>query len=216
MGRYSTGACTVYESLRIELSYLLKRGFIKKGCMLSFNLSWSDQRGNSTGNISCISSYLEAADQRYLKLIYTLTDRRTGTKTDRCYKVYFCEVDSNLGKGKVLYFLCPQSGRKCRILYSAYGSHLFKSRKAYQHRLYYDCQHSSKLNQYNDNYWRIDAHLKKIDKASCRGRRTYKGELTRKAQRYNWLYEKQDDMDYLRWTAGMPKVFCKRLHKEGL
>src|SRR4051794_10619144 len=115
-----------------------------------------------TGSISCVSSYLENDCNKYLELIYTLTSRRDGTKTNRQYKVYLDEVDSNLSKGKVLYFLCPESGRRCRILYSAYGSYLFKSREVYRYRLYYDCQQASKLSKYNDTYWRIESHLKKV------------------------------------------------------
>lgn len=205
MARLSTGAWTVYESLRIEMPYLLKRGYIKKGCVMHFNLNWSDQRGNASGNISCISSYLNNPGEQYLELIYTLT-KRDGTKTHRRYKVYLHEQDSNLGKGKVLYFLCPQSGRRCRILYSAYGSELFKARTSYQHRLYYDCQQASKLSRYNDTYWRIDSHLEKISDVSDSGHRTYRGEPTKAAQRYIRLLEKQYRMDHLRWTAGMPKA----------
>ncbi|TKK65429.1 hypothetical protein FC093_20170 [Ilyomonas limi] len=211
MGRPSTGAWTVYESLRIDMPYLLKKGYIKKGSQLYFSLNWCDQRDNPTGSITCISSYLNTPENMYLELIYTLKSRSDGTKTDYRYKVYLCEVDSNLGKGKVLYFLCPQSGKKCRILYKAYDSPIFKSRESYNNRLYYDCQQSSKLNKYNDNYWRIDKHLNAIKKEACNGKRTYKGILTKKAQRYKKLSLKQWEMDDLRWTAGVPKALCKAM-----
>jgi hypothetical protein len=205
MGRPSTGSWTVYESLRIELSYLLRSGFIKKNCVISFNLNWNDQRGNSTGNISCISSYMGTEDTNYLELIYTLTNNSTDTKTNRRYKVYLHEQDSNLGKGKVLYFVCPVSGRNCRILYSAYGSHYFKAREAYQNRLYYDCQMASKLSRYNDAFWRIESHLKKINKRTNYGHRRYKDLTTKAAQRFNRLFQKQCYLDELRWTLGAPK-----------
>ena len=144
---------------------------------------------------------------------YSITSRTDGTKTDRRYKVYLHEVDSNLGKGKVLYFLCPQSGAKCRILYQAYDSVLFKSRDSYRNRLYYDCQQTSKLNRYNDNYWRIEKHLEKVKKEACHGKRTYKGELTKAAQRYNKLVYKQGEMDQLRWTMGVQKSLKKIIGK---
>ncbi len=209
MGRPSTGAWTVYESLRIELPYLLKHSCIKKGFQLQFTLNWSDQRGRPSGAISCTSSYLSKPEDMYVELIYTFTSNKDGTQTDHRYKVPLCEVDSNLGKGKVLYFLCPVSGKKCRILYKAYDSQIFKGREAYTNRLYYDCQQSSKLNKYNDNYWRIDKHLAKLKKEACRGNRTYNGLLTKKAVRYNRLYWKQCRMDDLRWTAGVPKSLHK-------
>ena len=56
MERYSTGAWTVYESLRIELSCLLKNCLLKKGCIIQFPFNWSDQRGNASGSISCMTS----------------------------------------------------------------------------------------------------------------------------------------------------------------
>src|SRR5947209_5611959 len=120
MGRYSTGAWTVYESLRVDMSFLLKKGFIKKNSLVFFSLSWNDQRGNNSGSISCQSSYLGTTETNYIELYYTLT-KRTGEILNRRYKVFLSEKKSNLGKGKVLYFICPIRGSRCRILYSAYG-----------------------------------------------------------------------------------------------
>lgn len=203
MPKPSTGAWTVYESLRIELSFLLKKGWIKKNSLVSFSLAWENEHGEETGNIHCNSSYLDKPSGNYLELMYSLK-KSNGEKLVRCYKVSLHELESNLGKGKVLYFLCPQSGRKCRILYCAYGSEVFKSRNSYRNRLYYDGQISSKLGKYNDIYWRIDKHLSKIKKITQYGQRTYKGLLTRNSVRYNRLYWKQCKMDKLRWTVGVP------------
>jgi hypothetical protein len=215
MARPSTGAWNVYESLRIEMTYLLKNGFIKKGCVISSSLSWSNQYGNSSGNIAFQSSYLGPPDTNYIHLIYTLT--KDGEKLDRNYKVYLHEQESNLGKGKVLYFLCPVNHSKCRILYSAYGSDFFKSRTAYRHRLYYDCQQSSKISRYNDNYWRIENHLKKLKQVSCCGNRTFKGDLTKASKRYNRLRERQYLMDRLRWSSvGMPRILHQYIKNGGL
>ena len=204
MPKPSTGAWTVYESLRIELSYLLRKGWIKKNCRVSFQLTWTNQQGEASGNIYCNSSYLGSPVANYLELMYSIK-KSNGEKLERCYKIYLYEQESNLGKGKHLYFLCPQSGRKCRILYSAYGSEFFKSRESYTYRLYYDGQISSNLWKYNDYYWRIDKHLNKIKKITRHGQRTYKGLLTRNSVRYNRLFWKQCKMDELRWNVGMPK-----------
>jgi hypothetical protein len=214
MGRPSTGAWTVYESLRIELPYLLQQGYIKKGCIIQGSLNWSNQHGTPTGSISFRSSYLGGADS-FLQVSYTLT--REGEKKDVCYKIYFHEQPSNLGKGHVLYFLCPQTGRKCRILYKAYGCEQFKSKQAYSHRLYYDCQQASRFNRYNDAYWRLDSHIKKL-KAKGKGwKRNYKGQPTKAAQRYQRLWEKQNLMEKLRWHPDfVPKAVRGELAKWGL
>ena len=50
MGRHSAGAWTVGECLRIELSYFLKHGFIRKGYQISFSLNWTDQHGRFTAS----------------------------------------------------------------------------------------------------------------------------------------------------------------------
>ena len=210
MGRHSAGAWTVGECLRIELSYFLKHGFIRKGYQISFSLNWTDQHGRFTASADFRSCY--TSTEKFLEINYTVTER-DGNKIDYCYKIYLIEQDSNLGIGKVLYFLCPCTGLKCRILYMAYGSHKFKARRSYRHRIYYCCQQSSKLNKYNDNYWKLDAYMKKLKKISCNGKRTYKGVLTKKAQRFRRLYIKQLQMDNLRMTLGVPKALRGRLRE---
>jgi hypothetical protein len=42
MGRWSTGAITTDGAIKLELSYLLKNGYIKKGYNTSASLSWTD------------------------------------------------------------------------------------------------------------------------------------------------------------------------------
>ncbi|RYY68059.1 MAG: hypothetical protein EOO13_13310 [Chitinophagaceae bacterium] len=214
MARPSTGAWSVYESLRIEMTFLLKKGFIRKGCIITGPMSWTNQHGQASGSIHFKSSYLGTPESNYIELSYTLASN--GEKKKRNYKVYLHEQPSNLGKGSVLYFLCPQSDRKCRILYSAYGSDLFKSREAYRNRLYYDCQQASKLSKYNDTYWRLESHLKKLQKQACYGERTYNGLLTKKAVRYKRLAWKQMRMDELRWTLGALKCLQTILASKGL
>lgn len=204
MGRHSTGAWSVYESLRIEISYLIQRGYVVKGGITSSTLIWTDQHGNNSGSIGIICSYLQSAEYKYIQLNYTVTDK-VGQKNYINDRVFLIEIPSNLDVGKFLYFLCPQTGRKCRILYRAYGSPIFKCRQAYSHRLYYDCQQSSKLSRYNNNYWRIDKHINNVKKQTCEAKRRYNGKLTKRACRQQRLLNKQNLMDELRWTEGVPK-----------
>ena len=42
MGRFSTGAITTGEAQRIELSWLIKQGWISKGGIISGTLSWNN------------------------------------------------------------------------------------------------------------------------------------------------------------------------------
>lgn len=132
MGRWSKGCWQTQEAARIELSFLLKNGYLKKGKLIRGTLQWHC-RGEPTGSITLISSYFE--NDIWLRLMYKITDRTTGEVKEYDYKIYLEVLRSNLGKGEVPYFVCPVSGRRCRILYRAYGYERWKSREAYQNRL---------------------------------------------------------------------------------
>ena len=111
MGRRSTGALTTREAFRIELSYLLKNGYIQKGNHIIATLSWTNGSW-----IRIESKYTE--EERYLRVKYTLTDSRDGKKHELDYKISLYAKPSNLGKGEVLYFVYPFTHRRCTILYS--------------------------------------------------------------------------------------------------
>jgi len=198
MGRWSTGALTTGEALRIELSYLLKVGIIKKGCEIHSSLSWT-----SGANIKIETNYHVEAGY-YIRLIYTKTESETD-KTNHDYKIYLDEVPSNLGKGNILYFICPVSGNRCRVLYMCYGSQIFKSRLAYQHRIYYKCQISSKMDHANSRYWSIDGRIENLKK-DRRKQLTYKGKPTKYALHLARLEEERDYFDNARFgPLSMPK-----------
>jgi len=100
MGRWSTGAETTGGSKRIELSFLIKHRFIKKGCEISGRMSWNC-RGEASGNIGIETRYF-GDENDFIRLYYTHTLDEVKTNLD--YKITLIERDSNLGKGKVLYF----------------------------------------------------------------------------------------------------------------
>jgi hypothetical protein len=157
MGRNSTGAITTGEVIRIELSYLLKKGFIQKGCYLSGTMSWTNG-----SNISFESSFTK--DFRYIRLVYQSTNNYTGEVTHHDYKIELTTLPSNLGKGEVIYFICPSTGRRARILYKCYGSLIWKSRTAYKNRIYYNSQQCSKNDYHNSRYWSIEKELERCYK----------------------------------------------------
>lgn len=197
MGRDRTGTTTA-ETCRIELSYLLNNDFIQKGSNTNGTLNWTD--GSSIA-IEC--KYTN--EEQYIRLLYTLTSWN-GEKSELDYKIQLSFVPSNLGKGEVPYFLCPATGNRCRILYRAYGSHIFKSRSAYNHTIFYPSQVSSKIYKYCDEYWRLDKEIKKL-KEETRNQTHYNGKPTRRYKRLQRLIEKQNRADYLRFTpAHMPKL----------
>jgi hypothetical protein len=130
-------------------------------------------------------------------LEYTHTDLYQN-KTELSYKIRLAALPSNLGKGEVLYMVCPISGRYCRKLFMAYGSPYFKSIKAYQPRIYYTGQLSSKLNRANDRYWLLLNRVENLPKQ--RNQSHYKGIETKRSIRAEKQCERLNDLDERRWN----------------
>lgn len=167
-------------------------------------VSWN-YNGQSSGNINIISSWVGGLDKSpYIRLIHTLTYQ----KEDCNDTIYIEAVPSNLGKGNVLYFICPASGKRCRILYKAYGCPIWKSRQSYYNRIYYPTQQSSKLVYANNRYWQLDEQIEKLK--GKRGPGTYRGKPTKRAERLKRLELEQWEYDYRRW---MPESYPLRLRK---
>ena len=187
MGRFSTGAITTGEAFRIELSYLLKKGDIQKGCIVKGIIAW-----NNGSIISFESCYQE---EKYIRLYYTLT-KPTGEEYKLDYKIQLTTIPSNLGRGEIPYFVCPISGKRARILYRAYGSLYFQSRQAYRKRIYYACQKCQKNFYDTERYFELEKQLEALPE----GRKShYRGKATRHQQRIRKLYERLDYHDMKRW-----------------
>ena len=60
------------------------------------------------------------------------------------YDVRIESIPSNLGKGEIYYFVCPNTGKHCRKLY--HNSKYFLHREAFRY-LYYEKQNESKKNR---------------------------------------------------------------------
>lgn len=187
MGRNTTGAITVNQCLFINVNFYLK--YIRNNVFpFAGTTSW-----NTGASITFILSKDETGI--CLELIYSKTIKEK--KESFNYKVRIESVFSNLGKGNNYYFICPISGHRCKILYMGYGSNHFKCRKAYQNRIYYPCQLSSRLNLNNDIYWRVERHLKTLYPKHPKTH--YKGNLTRPQKRIKKLEAKRNFHDKIRW-----------------
>ena len=166
---------TVKEMYRIELSYLLEKEYVKKNSVIYGLLSWADG--------SNIQFYSDSTTERhYIRLMYHL--HSPDQVID--YKVYLTYVKSNLGRGMVPYFICPASGRHCRILYRAFGSPIWKARQAYSERLYYESQLWSKNQRVYGQWYLAEKRLRELSQG-VRKQTTYNGKLTRRRKaELNW------------------------------
>lgn len=203
MGRSSTGAICVNECRRIELSYLIKNNYFIKGAKVESTFRWSD--GSSIG----LETYYKHKDERdCIRLTYTRTDINSH-KEDYDYRIYLTSIPSNLGKGEVLYFLCPITYKRCRILYGgAYGSPIYKSREAYANRLYYKCQWSSKYDYWLNRVFDLEQELNTLKKRLKRT--TYKGKPTKLVLRIFKLENKLKFAERKKW-----EIFDRRMANWG-
>ena len=185
MGRRWTGARSTNEVMRLELSGLIRDGMIKKDGTYRGSITWT--RGGSISIETC-----NTQDEKFIKLSYTTGE----SKKTMDYKINLVTVPSNLGNGEVLYFICPVTGEKCRILYGAYGCDIFKSIKAYNTRIYYRLQQESKSWLPNTKYWILDRRIKELEKK--RFSHIYKGQKTKRAVLLEKLKTDQMEADMLR------------------
>ena len=186
----------------------MKAGAIKKG---------QETKGEITlgnGGAMAFRSYYVTYPGAYVELTYNVT-REGEPPLPYSYRIPLEEVPSNLGKGSVVYFVCNFGGSRARILYLAYGSHYFKCREAYKTRLYYPSQLSSKLDKYNDCYFRIEDQLEHL--LSKRRTSNYRGKPTRLSKRIARLLQLHRRYDVLRWSAcSIPASLRPYLRAKGL
>ena len=201
MGRYSQGAVVTDNLCKIDIRYLVRNGAIAKGQNRSGSLYWSKRSGEGRDSVNFETYYM--GNIRYLNLNYVTTDRNTGKKTNHDERIVIDAVPSNLGEGRgeILYFRCPETYELCRILYIAYGSTIFKSRKAYRLRIYYPQQISSKNLRFLKRVFAIEDRLDELYK--LRNTNYYRGKITHRRKRINRLIKKQEKAEYMSLTTGL-------------
>lgn len=189
MGRSTTTAQTVESACKLDLRIMLKDGSIQKNQFVSGTISW--ERG---GTISFESKLYE--NEKYLRVMYITTDRQ-GNKTNYDYKIQLVSVPSNLGKGQVLYFRCPRTGKRARVLYSTYGNDLFLHREYYKDhygkRLFYNSQRAAKEWYNNTMYFNAKRRKENFETylhTFKQWKRTYRGKETKHFKKLRLLEEK--------------------------
>lgn len=128
---------TLYnEALQIDISKLKGWGYLDPEQIKSGTLNWSSN-GTPTGSISIqVNTHSE---QPYIELDYKYKDE------PRNYKVYLTSTPSNLNRGEIWYFICPQTNKRCRKLYSIDG--YFLHREAFSGCMYETQTQSKKYRQ---------------------------------------------------------------------
>lgn len=161
---------TLYDEVaQIRASNLNRWGYLKPDQVSMGQLTWSS-RGQQAGSASF---KIDTSVSPYLELSYNYRGE------PRKYKVRLTAVPSNLGVGKVWYFICPATGKRCRILYLVGG--YFLHREAFTGCMY-DSQTQSKYYRSLDKtfgpVFKIDKLYKEL--YSKYFKKTYAGKPTKR------------------------------------
>lgn len=178
---------TLYnEVLQIHISKLKGWGCLDPEQNKSGTLSWS-RNGNPAGSISIkVNNHSE---QPYIELDYKYGDE------PRNYKVYLTSTPSNLNRGEIWYFICPQTKKRCRKLYSIDG--YFLHREAFNGCMYETQTQSKKYRQLFKTlgaYFKSDNLYSELYKKNFK--KTYSGKPTKKYLRIMEQIQKAESIPY--------------------
>ena len=149
-------------------------------------ITWGDF-GGVTARISIrVNTY---AEEPFIVLDYSSNGE------PRKYKVKLVSVPSNLGKGLIWYFLCPQTNKRCRKLYSIGG--YFLHRAAFNGCMYETQNQSKKYRQLNKilgAYFKTDDLYSQLYQKHFK--KTYAGKPTKKYLRIMEQIQKAESIPY--------------------
>ncbi|MEM9981109.1 MAG: hypothetical protein AAF734_01355 [Bacteroidota bacterium] len=170
MPKYYTFPTLFDEVKQISISKLKEWEYLNPKQIKSSVLTWSSN-GEETGSISIRVSTL--TEQPYIALDYKYGGE------PRNYKVRLVSVPSNIGKGKVWYFLCPHTNKRCRKLYSIGG--YFLHREAFKGAMY-ESQTKSKFYRQLEKCFGSRFQLEKLYEQLHKKhfKKTYAGKPTKK------------------------------------
>lgn len=178
---------TLYnEALQIHISKLKGWGYLNPEQIKSGTLNWSSN-GNPTGSISIQVN--TQSEQPYIELDYKYRDE------PRKYKVYLTSTPSNLNRGEIWYFICPQTKKHCRKLYSISG--YFLHREAFKGCMYETQTQSKKYRQLDKTlgvYFKSDNLYSELYKKNFK--KTYAGKPTKKYLRIMEQIQKAESIKY--------------------
>jgi hypothetical protein len=117
---------TLYNDvLQISITKLKEWEYLNPEQLKSGTITWS-RNDNKRGSISITVN--TKSEKPHIELDYKSNDEPQN------YKVQLVSIPSNLGKGVVWYFLCPETNKRCRKLYSIEG--YFLHREAFKGCMY--------------------------------------------------------------------------------
>lgn len=125
MGRYGNYPTTVEDCLYLSIKKLKEWDYLTNNGTKSGTISWSR---NGTPHSNVRITITKSDFKAFMILDYSVNGE------PKNYKVEIISKPSNLGKGEVLYFVCPSTKQQCRKLHLQCG--YFLHRSAFQNLMY--------------------------------------------------------------------------------
>jgi len=177
------------QTNRLSVFFLKKHGYLPQGQSWRYgSIKWSlgDWENNMSFNVKTSGDEYETKETSYIQLLYTVTVRHTGEKTDMDYKIPLVTTPCNYG-GKRYWFICELSkngcycGRRVGVIYSV--------------DKYFGCRHCAEIayaKQMEGGKFRWNGvSIPDIERAEKEVKRYYyNGKPTRKYRRVMRLNEK--------------------------
>lgn len=174
------------EVLQVSVTDLKKWEYLRPNQYKNGVITWS-RNGQKTASISIAVNTRTGSP--YLELDYT----NNGTPIN--YRVQLVTVPANIGKGRVWYFLCPHTGKRCRKLYSVGAKFLHRS--AFAGCLYESQTYSQKNRQLFRMYAKAFGSDKLYEQLSQKHfRRTYAGKPTKRFSKLMQKIRESERMSY--------------------
>lgn len=177
MPRLSSLPTLFDECKQIRIGKLKSWNYLKPQQAISGTITWSRQ-GEKVASIGISVTTFEV--HGLLTLSYKYCERSIN------YNVSLTSIPSNIGLGRVWYFVCPETGRRCRVLHLVSGR--FYHRTAFA-GCYYEKQTFSRNNRrlFNryEKFFAVENSYSEI--YSRHFRKTYNGVNTK---RYTRLLKK--------------------------
>jgi len=203
MGRYYWNKKdTVEDCTQLSIFKLKELGLLEGRSATT--LTWTRKL---SGKKSSIGIIVDVTDQPFAKVNYTITDRRTGEKTDYDYVIGLTTTPCNFG-GVRYWFICPLSingvlcGRRVGTLYLAPGGKYFGCRHCYN--LSYESRNECRLGRFGHLGHILRAQRRYDELVEKTKRRTWRGRPTRKVRKLRALEQK------VKWRCDVSKMLLNR------
>ncbi|WP_209399816.1 hypothetical protein [Pseudozobellia sp. WGM2] len=137
MPKPSTCTTLYDDTLQMNISKLKEWGYLEPDKIKRGTITWTTKRwGGFKEDVGSISIIVNTRNEwPYIELNYKYANK------PRNYRIELVTLPSNIGNGKIWYFLCPNTNKRCRKLYSIGG--YFLHREAFKGCMY-DSQTKSK------------------------------------------------------------------------